>query len=190
MKKLLFIFLITGYVSANAQDLGTLSVEKIMRDPKWMGVSPTNIQWDNNSRTVYFNWNPERVKEDPLYQISIDNRKPQKTTDDLRRSLNKGSISYSKDRSKILFERNGDIFINNVNTGQEITLTSTLERENNPVFNKDESKVLFQRGDNLFSMAVNGSSLVQLSNFTRTRKRPESPVNKQDQWLKQDQINE
>ena len=181
MKKLLFIFLTAGYLSATAQNLGTLSVEKIMRDPKWMGVSPTNIQWDNNSRTVYFNWNPERVKEEPLYQIAIDNRKLQQTSDDLRKSLNKGSISYSKDRSKILFERNGDIFIRNIITGQESTLTSTLDRENNPVFNSDESKVLFQRGDNLFSMALNGGTLVQLSNFTRTRKRPEAPLNKQDQ---------
>ena len=190
MKKLVFFFLITTHLSTNAQDLGTLSVEKIMRDPKWMGVSPTNIEWDNNSRTVYFNWNPESVKEDPLYQIGIDNRKPQKTSDDLRKSLNKGSISYSKDRSKILFERNGDIFIRNISTGQESTLTSTLDRESNPVFNADESKVLFQRGDNLFSMALNGGTLVQLSNFTRTRKRPETPLNKQDQWLRQDQINE
>ena len=190
MKKLLFIFLTAGYLSATAQNLGTLSVEKIMRDPKWMGVSPTNIEWDNNSRTVYFNWNPERVKEEPLYQIAIDNRKPQKTSDDLRKSLNKGSISYSKDRTKILFERNGDIFIRNISTGQESTLTSTLDRENNPVFNSDESKVLFQRGDNLFSMALSGGTLVQLSNFTRTRKRPEAALNRQDQWLRQDQINE
>lgn len=158
MKKLLFFFLITTYLSTNAQDLGALNVEKIMRDPKWIGVSPTNIQWDNNSRTVYFNWNPERVKEDPLYQITIDNRKPKKTSDDLRKSLNKSSISYSKDRSKILFERNGDIFIRNMSTGQESTLTSTLERENNPVFNSDESKVLFQRGDNLYIMALNGGT--------------------------------
>ena len=190
MKKLLLFFCIAGYLSANGQDLGTLSVEKIMRDPKWMGVSPTNIQWDNNSRTVYFNWNPEKEKEDPLYQISLENKKPQKTSDDVKRSLEKASLSYSKDRSKILFERNEDIFIRDVSTGQENALTKTLERENNPVFNGDQSKVLFQRGDNLYSMSLNDGTLIQLSNFTRSKKRPETALSKQDQWLRQDQINE
>lgn len=188
MKRLFICFLLAGSNALQAQELGSLSVEKIMRDPKWMGVSPSNIQWGENSRTVYFNWNPDQVKEDPLYQISVDKRKPQKVSEDLVKKLNKGSLSYSKDRSKVLFERNGDIFIRNVNSGQESSLTSTLERESSPVFTKDESKVLFQRGDNLFSIPVNGGSLVQLSNFSRTRKRPESPLSKQDIWLKQDQL--
>jgi hypothetical protein len=87
MKRILIFLLIFGYFSANAQELGTLSVDKIMRDPKWMGVSPSNIQWDNNSRTIYFNWNPDKVKEDPLYQISIDNRKPQQTAENKKKSL-------------------------------------------------------------------------------------------------------
>ncbi len=188
MKRLFICFLFAGSYALQAQELGSLSVEKIMRDPKWMGVSPSNIQWEENSRTVYFNWNPDQVKEDPLYQISVDKRKPQKVNEDLVKKLNKGSVSYSKDRSKVLFERNGDIFIMNVSSGQESSLTSTLERESSPVFTKDESKVLFQRGDNLFSIPVNGGSLVQLSNFSRTRKRPESPLSKQDLWLKQDQL--
>ncbi len=188
MKRLFICFLLAGSYALQAQELGSLSVEKIMRDPKWMGVSPSNIQWEENSRTVYFNWNPDQVKEDPLYQISVDKRKPQKVNEDLVKKLNKGSVSYSKDRSKVLFERNGDIFIMNVSSGQESSLTSTLERESSPVFTKDESKVLFQRGDNLFSIPVNGGSLVQLSNFSRTRKRPESPLSKQDLWLKQDQL--
>ena len=188
MKRLFICFLLAGSYALQAQELGSLSVEKIMRDPKWMGVSPSNIQWEENSRTVYFNWNPDQVKEDPLYQISVDKRKPQKVNEDLVKKLNKGSVSYSKDRSKVLFERNGDIFIMNVSSGQESSLTSTLERESSPVFTKDESKVLFQRGDNLFSIPVKGGSLVQLSNFSRTRKRPESPLSKQDLWLKQDQL--
>lgn len=190
MKRLLIFLLISGYFSAKAQDLGTLSVEKIMRDPKWMGVSPTNIQWDNKSRTVYFNWNPDKVKEDPIYQISVDNRKPQQTSEIQKKVLNKGSLIYSNDRTKVLFERNGDIFIENVATGQENALTNTMDRESNPVFSLDETKVFFQRGENLFSMALNGGSIIQLSNFTHTKKRPESPSSKQDQWLRQDQINE
>ncbi|MFA6946824.1 MAG: DPP IV N-terminal domain-containing protein, partial [Pedobacter sp.] len=190
MKRILFCFFLTSSYALQAQDLGSLTVEKIMRDPKWMGVSPSNIKWDESSKNIYFNWNPEKVKEDQLFRISPDMRKPQKVSEEISRSLDKGSVIFTKDRSKVLFERNGDIFIKTISTGQEQALTTTLEREGSPAFDRTESKVLFQRGDNLFSISVNGGNLVQLSNFTRSKKRPESPLSKQDQWLRQDQINE
>ncbi|HVY76021.1 MAG TPA: hypothetical protein VG890_14400, partial [Puia sp.] len=44
-----------------AQDL---TVEKIMRDPKWIGASPSRVFWSNDSHTVYFNWNPDDSPSD------------------------------------------------------------------------------------------------------------------------------
>lgn len=190
MKRLLICFFIFGTIYASAQELGNLTVEKIMRDPKWMGVAPSDIQWDLNSRNIYFNWNPDKLNEDQLYQISIDKHLPVKSAEELSRILKRNSVSYSKDRSKALFERNGDIFLLAIANRQETALTKTMDRESNPVFSKDESKVFFQRGDNLFSLEINGGSLVQLSNFTRNRNRPEMPLSKQDQWLRKDQIGE
>ena len=190
MKRILFcLFLITP-LALFAQNLGNLSVEKIMRDPKWMGVSPSNIQWDENSKNIYFNWNSEKLEEDPVYRISTDMPKPEKVSEEITKNLDKGAVIFTKDRTKVLFERKGDLFIKNISTGQELALLNTLEREFNPVFDKSESKVLFQRGDNLYSISINGGQLVQLSNFTRIKKRPENQLSKQDQWLRQDQINE
>ena len=65
MKKFIIIALLfVGFASLKAQDLGKLSVDKIMRDPVWMGVSPSNIQWSEDSKTVYFQWNPDGAKKD------------------------------------------------------------------------------------------------------------------------------
>ena len=41
MKKLFFLLLIGA--SVEAQQLAPLTVEKIMRDPKWIGVAPSNV---------------------------------------------------------------------------------------------------------------------------------------------------
>lgn len=40
-----------------AQTLTELTVEKIMRDPRWIGSSPSNIFWGQDGQTLYFNWN-------------------------------------------------------------------------------------------------------------------------------------
>ncbi|HZG25802.1 MAG TPA: prolyl oligopeptidase family serine peptidase [Chitinophagaceae bacterium] len=159
-----------------------------MKDAKWMGISPTNIQWEQNSRTVYFNWNPEGNTRDPYYEVTLANYKPKKLTDSARRTLNKGLFTYSRDRSKILFERNGDIIIQHVKTGQEQVVVSTAERETNPGFNNDESKILFLRTDNLYCISTPGGMLTQLTNFTRNKKASERPTAPQDEWLKQDQL--
>lgn len=190
MKRIFFYFLLVSTSALKAQETEGLSVEKIMRDPVWMGVSPTNIRWDESSNNLYFNWNPENLKEDPVYAITPTIRKPQKVSEDKAKELEKRSVSYSKDRSKVLFERDGDIFILNLSNGKEDTLTYTLERESNPVYDRTENKIFFQRGDNLFSTSVNGSKLIQLSNFTSIRKKPPLSLSKQNQWLEQEQITE
>lgn len=191
MKKNLILFLLIAALGpAYAQQNNTLSVDKIMRDPKWMGVSPSNVQWDAQSRSVYFSWNPELKDRDETYAISPGNHTPKKVSEQALRNLNSSTPVYNKDRSKALLERNGDLFILNLKTGQEIQLTKTIERESNAGFNMAEDKIIFQRGDNLYSISPNGGQLAQLSNFTRTKKRPDGALNKQDQWLKQDQLNE
>ncbi|HTF29236.1 MAG TPA: hypothetical protein VK625_10350, partial [Flavitalea sp.] len=119
MKKTLSIFFLF-YVSLSfAQPTSSLTVEKIMRDAKWMGVSPSNIQWDLNSTKLYFNWNPNGVLRDPLYHITPLSHIPQLSSDTLKRSLSRGPFIYSKDRSKVLFERDGDIILANAKTGLE-----------------------------------------------------------------------
>ncbi len=190
MKKLLIIFLLGSGSCALAQQLGELTVEKIMRDPKWIGVAPTSIQWDENSRNIYFNWNPESLDTDQLYQISTQNKSPRKVADPLRRTLDRGALTYSPDRTKALFERNGDIVLKNVITGVETMLTNTVDRESNAIFSKDESRVIFQRGDNLYGISLKDGTFTQLSNFTRSKARPAQVLSKQDEWLKQDQLKE
>ncbi|WP_379086565.1 hypothetical protein [Pedobacter sp. UC225_65] len=65
MKKYLFLFLLSVSI-AQAQQLAPLTVQKIMRDPKWMGNAPTNYRWSEDSKTVFFSWNPENKERSGL----------------------------------------------------------------------------------------------------------------------------
>lgn len=173
-----------------AQSFAPLSVEKIMRDPKWMGVSPSNIFWGDDSKTIYFNWNPENEEQDQLYHITTSNFHPQKTAVALEPNLNHSKLIYTKDRSKALFERNGDLFIYTTKNNQETALTNTVERESNAQFSQDERHVIFQKGENLFSTSLADNQLVQLTNFTRSKERKEGTLSLQNNWLKADQLKE
>src|SRR5271163_3195949 len=101
MKKLIFLLLIT--VSGKAQQLAPLTVEKIMRDPKWIGVAPSNFFWSEDGKQLYFQWNPEKLPGDSLYTVSLTNLSPVKVSPADRRQLPSALGSYNLTRTKKVF---------------------------------------------------------------------------------------
>ena len=205
MKKLFTLILVTACAHSFAQKLEKLTVEKIMRDPKWIGTSPSNIRWSDDSKKVYFNWAPLGADQPEYYGITTGETKPQKISLAERKALSAANGSWNKKHTIKLFEKNGDIFISDIANRKIIQLTSTTDRESNPVFNSDESKVLFIRNDNLYSIKLNSGELIQLTNFTRSGsvsqtalsgrrshqnniKTSDSAANAQQKWLKDQQL--
>src|SRR5215470_9661599 len=67
-------------ISLAQQKLDNLTVEKIMRDPKWIGSSPSNVYWSADGSSLYFNWNPDNAASDSVYFITLTNHNPVKAS--------------------------------------------------------------------------------------------------------------
>src|SRR2546423_6023909 len=81
LRKIIILFLILLPSTAFCQEkLQKLSVEKIMRDPKWIGSSPSNPYWSQDGKYLLFSWNPENASADSIYYITPTNLHPLKTT--------------------------------------------------------------------------------------------------------------
>jgi hypothetical protein len=48
----------------------SLTIEKIMSDPEWIGTSPSNPFWNADGSKLFFEWNPEKAPSDSLYFIT------------------------------------------------------------------------------------------------------------------------
>ncbi|RWY52463.1 S9 family peptidase [Mucilaginibacter gilvus] len=190
MKKLFTSLLLFIFAGASAQKLETLSIEKIMRDPKWMGVSPSNIRWSDDSKKIYFNWNPKSEERDGLFSITPTNLKPREVATEEQREIAPENGSWNKKRSLKAFERNGDIYLSDVKTGTITQLTSTTEREAIPTFTADESAVLFSKENNLYKLSLAKGQLVQLTNFVKTASgtTKKNTDNQQEKYLKKQQL--
>ena len=186
MKTIAFLFLAS--FASYAQRLAPLTVEKIMRDPKWIGVAPSNIFWGEDGKQLYFNWNPDKNPGDSLYTISTTNRIPQKVSPAVRRTLPALNGNYNHARTRKLYEKNGDIFLLDLVAGKTTQITFTSEREFNPTFSSDERKVVFIAGMNLFSWEIGTGIFVQLSDFRKGTKKTDAKLTDQDKWLKADQL--
>jgi dipeptidyl aminopeptidase/acylaminoacyl peptidase len=186
MKKIfLFLFFIP---SAFAQQLAPLTVEKIMRDPKWMGVAPSNLNWSDDGKQLYFNWNPENNAGDSLYTISVTDRVPKKVAAAVRRTMPSVNGTYNKLLTKKVYEKNGDLFLLDILTGKISQLTNTIDRESNPTFSADEKRILFLANNNLFSWEIDKGIFTQHTDFRRGAKRPEAKPSEQEKWLRADQL--
>ncbi len=186
MKKCLLLLLISS--SSFAQQLGELTVDKIMRDPKWIGVAPSNVFWHENSKLLYFNWNPDNEISDSLYTFVLPESKITKVSPTSRRQLSSQFGSYNGARTKKIFEKNGDIFLLDIATLQLTQITNTTDREANPVFSGDEKKIVFNANGNLFSWAIATGLFTQLTDFKKGTKKAETKNSEQEKWLKVDQL--
>ncbi|WP_316799190.1 prolyl oligopeptidase family serine peptidase [Pedobacter frigidisoli] len=187
-KSLLFLLLCTGSYTF-AQQISPLTVEKIMRDPKWMGNSPTNFRWTADSKTLYFNWNPENKAKEELYKISTVSSSPLKAAEKEDEKLLSLNYVYNKDKSLGLVEKSGDIYIRDIKSKKETRLTNTMERESSPAF-LTNGDVIYQLGDNLFQLSPKTAETKQLTNFVKGKapgRTISKPATEQDNWLKAQQ---
>ncbi|MBS1488129.1 MAG: S9 family peptidase [Bacteroidetes bacterium] len=186
MKKIIILLLFCTTVKA--QQLTELTVEKIMRDPLWMGVSPANVFWGDDSKQIYFSWNPDRQPGDSLYAISTSNLNPVKVNATTRRQLPSQFAEYNVAKTKKTYEKNGDIFLLDIPSGKTIQITNSVERESNPHFSFDEKKILFLTNGNLYQWEIGAGIFKQLTDFRRGGKKPEPKLSAQEKWLRADQL--
>ncbi|MBJ6117290.1 S9 family peptidase [Pontibacter sp. BT310] len=184
----LFGMLATGAVQAQTLT-SELTIEKIMRDPKWIGTSPSNIFWSEDGKKVYFNWNPDANRRDSLYAVNAKGKDIKKVAAAERRSLPSPYGTYNQAETQKVYEKNGDIFLLEIKNGRVTQVTNTVERESNPNFTFDEREVTFQKDNNLYSWSIASGQLTQLTDFRKGKKQSEGEdKDPQRTWLRNQQV--
>lgn len=167
MPKLLTAFFLFISIQAISQTpLPPLTVEKIMRDPKWMGTSPSGVQWTGDGQYLYFSWNPDKGLADSLYYISLKDKKPRKAsvgeTQDVRST---GTYVYNLARTAYVYGKDGDVFYTDLKTGKTKRITQTTEIESGAQFSFNDSKIVYTRSMNLYAWDIAGGETMQLTNL-------------------------
>jgi hypothetical protein len=176
-----------------------LTVEKIMQDPKWIGTSPSTPRWSADSKTLFFNWNPEKAPSDSLYFITNSNKIPLKASVQQKQNLVLIIRTlYNSDRSAYVYSKDGDIFYADVKGGRTKKVTQTIEAELNPQFSFNDSKIVYTRSQNLFAWNIATGETQQLTNlknrhscvgFSCNEYAATTGIsNQQEAWLKKDQL--
>ncbi len=209
----LFVFFIFfGEISAQSPapkgqaipNLSPLTIEQIMQGEAFVGALPESVSWSDDSRTVFFTWNPNADTLRSTYRIGAANPtlKPEKLTlDELKAMPARGS--YNRDFTKKVFSKNGDLFLLELQPPSTVSrkpstvsrpsstlkqITNTIETETSPRFSGDGTKVIYEKYDNLYAWDIAGGTTVQLTDFKKGSERKDKKKSPEARWLETDQL--
>src|SRR5690349_27688 len=154
MKKLLLLLLLQQTLITYAQ-LSPLTVDKIMRDPKWIGSSPSNLQWTADGKQLLFNWNPNKATTDSLYYITPTATTPQKSTWEFRKAVvTENQIRYNTAHDQYVYAQDGDVYLVHIKTGTRRRVTQTVPTETYPQFAFKDQKIVYTREQNAWAWDI------------------------------------
>ncbi len=164
IRLLSILLLATTVVSAQ-----TLTVEKIMKDARWIGTSPSGVSWSPDSKTVYFSWNPEGKISDSIYSFTVGATEPQKANYLEVQKINAiNNGVYNNGYTQMVYTYRGDLFLVDSKSGKTTRITQTEEIESNPRFVGKDEWIVYTRNQNLFGWNTKTGITLQLTNITRT----------------------
>ena len=160
------VFLFVAYLGA--QKRFALTIDNIMRGPELVGYEPSAPRWSGDSEKIYFEW---KQASDPIlkpmdtYEVRRDGSGLRKLSEDEARLAPPASGDESKDKTRTVFVRDGDILVYDHKTGHTRQLTKTADVESNPHFTRDGKRVWFTRSNNLYALSLEDGFLEELSDI-------------------------
>jgi len=145
-----------------------LSIRSIMRAEENVGLPPTALRWADDSRWLYFRWQPgDRAWDEGrrLYRVRADGSGLEELGEGEEHRLGPilGEGRLSKDRLWRVTSFEGDLYLIDRRTMDVRRLTDTADEESEPVFGGDDASVLFRRGNDLFRLELSSGALRQLT---------------------------
>lgn len=188
MKNILFIIFIISFGITQSQNKSDLNIEQIMQGESFIGYSPKNVFWSEDSKIIYFDWNPESKPINSLYKYTLTTQKIEKVSISEEKTLPLAyQYDYNKNKDAKIYANNGDIYINHINLNKNELLVNTFnDRESNPKFLNDNLSFVYEKNRNLFISKM--GKTVQITNFRKGIKSNKDKDNQQQKWLQQQQI--
>lgn len=176
-------------LSTNAQvsNNSPLSIDQIMQGEDFVGYLPTNINWSDDSKIIYFSWNPNKDTIRSNYKVDIRTKKitPVSFEEEKQRTT---PGKFSKDKKWKVYEKEGDLFLLNTKDYTKIQITNTIENESNPKFSADQKNIVYKKDNNLYLWNIEQGTTTQLTNFKKGHEKQDKTLSDQDQWLMDDQL--
>lgn len=124
----------------------SITLDKIMSDPQWLGRQPDSAYFSDDSQSVYYQRDRADSALRDWFEVDLQGNLLRRVEDqDLGRIDHRGG-QWDRQHKRKIYEREGDLFLKIQKTGKIRQLTRTSARESSPRFMADGQRILFRRG--------------------------------------------
>lgn len=182
-------FIVAFLASLTTVAQSDLSVQKIMQDPNWMGTFPSDVEWNEQSNVIYFDYNPEQNVSDSLYKISLKNTSEfQKVSLDEIKTRVSSNGDYNDKRTAKLFVKSGDLYLYDIKKNQTKLVLDLGEPIQSPKFISD-AEYGFISNNNLYSYNVDLGQIQKKTNIqSGSSNEKDSKTSEKKQWLEEENL--
>lgn len=189
MQYKLFCILLFWIFTFQTTAQSSLSVESIMRDPIWMGTFPSEIQWGEDGKSLYFRYNKENDPADSLYKIILsESSKIVKVPWTESQSIERFSASYNQEKTLRVYRTEKNLMLENLETGTKYLLIEWFEEFTNPRFLADNQEVSFVSGGNIFVFNRESKSITKLTRMSKGKKKTNSSESEKPNFLESENL--
>jgi len=168
MKKSLLLLAFLATFQATPAGKFALTIDNIMRGPNLYGYEPAQVRWSGDGERIYFQWkqaSDAQDKDPDTYVVNRDGGNLRKLTDADAKLAPPTFGDSTPDRKRIVYTRDGDIFLYDAASGQTQQITKTADAEVNPRFTRDGKRIAFTRANNLYVMSLETGSLIEMTDI-------------------------
>lgn len=161
MKNLLTAFFFIFSIALFSQNL---QLEEIMKGNQFIGQQPSNPRWSVDSKTIFFDWNPENDVGEKTYYWKQGFSEPKILP---KTEFNFSEIQFQgQEKFEIVYYSNqGALFSYNKKTKENKILYQTTSNINSIQRSVNPAIIYFQQNRNIFQLNVVNFQLLQLTNF-------------------------
>ena len=156
--------------AAGAQET-PLTLEQVMAEPDWIGNPVEQAWWAWDGQSVLYAQKREGSAVRDTWRQPVAGGAARKVADDERGALDAAAPAYDAQRTRMLFVRNGDVFLRDLRSGALSQLTRSEANESQPRFSPDGGAI-WRSGNDWFRWSA-GSGVAQASNL-KTEKDPDA----------------
>ncbi len=128
-----------------------LTVDYIMRDPRWMGTFPSAPFWSEDGKTIYFRYNLEKDPADSLYKIDLANpTQISKVQWSEEKDLRKDTPITNTSQTLRIYRDNKKIQLEDLKKQTTVTLLEWFEPVSNLQFQTNDQLISFVSGGNIY----------------------------------------
>jgi len=105
-----------------------ITIEQTMADPDWIGPPVESAWWSWNGQQVEYTLKRKGSPVRDTFRLAVDGGAAQQVADDQRGTLDAATRVYDRQRQRMAFVRNGDVFVRDLRSGALTQLTRGNER--------------------------------------------------------------